>query len=179
MFKRVVILEGFDKVGKTTYAANNLEGYRVYRPEESFIDETVGIENRWLISTVVLDFVQSGIETSKFVLNRSIFSSYVYAKLTGIDISEKILDWFKTHKYLKYGTTIIHIKHRDKLTARIIYGAAEKDGPTGFKSFAEYWDYYLKAEKLYEEIYQKLDITPTYVYSYTKFDGTPLWGVVQ
>ena len=130
-----------------------------------------------------MDFLsQVGVEGLKVVIDRGVSSSFVYKHLYGmneVSIEEptvdKVVDWYSKNEFFKSTVNHIHVCHLRKASARQIFEKSKtrEINPNAlsaqmdrFNDFDEYWETYLKAEELFDEVYDKLGIEPIYVKTY-------------
>lgn len=176
--KNLCIIEGFDMVGKTTFIKNFMSDFKYYHPNHDITDCTVGRDHSWTIGYGIIDFFsQVGTDNIKAVIDRGIASGYVYRRLYhGIDVLDPIMDVVEWYSYSDFFKSLchIHICHYNKDTAREIYEKSQsrEANPNAvsaaldkFYNFEAYWDYYCKAEKFYDIVYEMLKIKPIRVAS--------------
>lgn len=181
----VYVVEGFDMVGKSFFMNYVMSDYKVYHATHDLTDETVGRHNSWTIGYGVMDFLsQVGTDNLKVVIDRGVSSSFVYKRLYGMDAEvcfpgeltiDRVVDWYSKNEFFKSGVNHIHVCHLRKASARQIFEKSKtrEVNPNAlsaqmdrFSDFDEYWKTYLKAEELFTEVYDKLDIEPIIVKTY-------------
>lgn len=189
ILKDIIIVEGFEMVGKST-AIKNLfvkEGYTSYHATHDLTDITVGRNNSWTIGYGVLDFLKQYNQNflvhfpAKVVIDRGIFSSYVYQKLYGPegDLDFKILDYYANDEFFHNEITHCYVRPANKAVARMLWENS-KNRPKNpnilsnkydqFKTFEDYWEMYKKAEDLFFESYKIMKIKPYTIQ--VEFNGT-------
>lgn len=179
----MIIVEGFDCVGKDTYVAKTFRDMLVYRPDYNLFDSFFTRNDAWVIGYSIFDYLsQTNTSSDSIVLNRGIASSLVYAKLYNIDsqiLKEtnllELLKWWKSNRVFK-DSTIIHIYHSSKESAEILYNSMVSsrvmEDLDKFESFDDYWRMYLKAEELYKDAYHLLGVTPVMIPSVATLSHT-------
>lgn len=175
--KRIYILEGMDMVGKTTFAKTSMPGYRIYHADHDLVDRAAGRNYSWIIGYGVLDFLrQTGPLSEKIVIDRGVFSSYVYPKLYEEPevLSQSVTTWYENDEFFNEEVGHIYVCHSSEESARQIYEESRHrpENPNvlsaaydTFESFDQYWSTYLRAHELFGEIYGKMWIRPVVVKS--------------
>lgn len=172
----VYIIEGMDMVGKNTFVEENLPGYKLYQCRHDLTDQTVGRDNSWTIGYGVVDFLeQLGVcKDSKLkngvVINRGVFSSYVYARLyNNTYLDKKVLDWYKNNEFFKETIGHIYIRHFSPETAQVIFEKSRLRAQDSneisrkydkFNTFNDYWYVYNMADRLFKEAYDYVGVKP-------------------
>lgn len=168
---KLVLVEGFDMVGKSTLIKELYPNHSKYHATHDLTDETVGRDNSWTIGYGVVDMLSQMYSNGipNLVIDRGVISSYVYTKLSGKEFDSKIMEYYKNNKFFKENIRHILVVHQDKVSAKLIYDrsqsrtlnpnkiSAELDK---FDTFGEYWKQYEKAMNLFIEAYSILGISP-------------------
>lgn len=180
--KNIVVVEGFEMVGKTTFINNELSHFVNYHATHDLTDKTIGRDNSWTIGYGVFDLL-SQIETQAndptksiiyphlaVVIDRGVFSSYVYQKLYGSgELSSEVIEYYKNNKFFHDEVSHLYVVPKNATVARQIYekSASRPENPNAlsnkydqFDSFESYWSAFLKADKLFEEAYQIMNVSP-------------------
>lgn len=173
-YKKIIILEGFDMVGKSTYA-NEFLKVRTYYPNHDITDVTIGRNNSWAIGYSVLDFLsQIDVRDEHIVINRGVFSSYVYSKLYGHsedELPEAVIDYYRNSQFFKDNVSVIYFQHFSRSSAKVIYESSMSRQKSfneltakldQFSDFDQYWRAYSKASELFIESFNLIGVTPYY-----------------
>lgn len=182
----IILLEGFDMVGKSTYAKQHFPSYfNIYECDHDVTDKVIGRSNSWSIGYGVVDFLQKALTNSmtnnlNVIINRGVFSSYVYKRLyEGTLLDSSIINWYKNNSFFRNNIKHIYVRHKDINTAQSIYEASQlrkvPNNPItksldNFNSFRDYWALYTIADSLFTEIYDYIGVTPTIIESGDKFE---------
>lgn len=165
------MIEGFDMVGKTTFLNRYLSDHQIYHCNHDLTDDTIGRENSWTIGYGVIDFLeQVDTKPCHLVIDRGVFSSYVYSRIyQNRQLDKKVLDWYKNNNFFKSSVGHIYLKHHDSSTAEKIFDFAQNreknpnklsDKYDQFKSFNDYWIFYSNADLLFKEAYNYIGVRP-------------------
>lgn len=173
---KVVVVEGFDMVGKTFFMKEHLSQYKIFHADHELTDATVGRNNSWTIGYGIFDLMsQTGLNVSDpIVIDRCVASSFVYSKLfpdggVSKESMDQIVDWYSKCKVFKEDVVHVHVCHYNRCTARKIYEASQhrekNPNPLSaeldkYSSFDEYWSAYKLAECWFESVYSQLGIEP-------------------
>lgn len=172
------IVEGFEKVGKTSFARHVCEeiGGRIWHPTHDLIDQTIGRQDSWTLGYAVLDYIIQIPQEYPVIIDRHVVSSYVYTYYYNKKILDpKIADFYKNNAFYKECVTHYHVQHRDKSTAEEIFNSSKsrEANPNRlsaqydkFSTFEDYWNQYKLFQELFLETYQRLEIYPTIVETY-------------
>lgn len=172
--KKVVVVEGFDMVGKSTWVNEVLGTYQQYTPDHDLTDSTVGRSNSWTIGYGIFDLLsQVGYSGEGIVINRGVASSYVYPQIYNQNpLDLQVIEWYKGNKFFKEETSVLYFFHESQESARVIYENSQKrqknpnklsDKMDQFKDFEDYWSTYTKAHRLFVEAFNKLGIKPEFI----------------
>lgn len=172
-YNNVCIIEGFDIVGKTTYAKEYLSNYRLYEYDHTIIDNTVGRSKAWMPGYSIIDFLSKTDNKKKIVLNRGICSSIVYNKLSNMEeIPEDIIEYYKHSKYFHDKVDILYFYHKSKSSAELLYTSSLSREVNSnkinqsydrFNSFEDYWETYLKYESEFLCSFNLLNVNPYFI----------------
>lgn len=161
----IVIYEGCDMVGKSTFISMN-EIISPYHPSYSLFDKLIDRNNAVTIGLSIIDYYVKCCNTNEFdlIFDRGFPSSIVYSKMYP---NEKSLTNDQVREILSYlssipcGIQIWHIEHKDKDTARKFYEASQlredNEKFDKFNSFEEYWEFYNKMNSKFHEFYEELE----------------------
>ena len=174
--KNLYVVEGMDMVGKSTFMKTCMPNHRIYHARHDLTDSTVGRNNSWTIGYGIIDFAEQMhfddqlIYGNKYVIDRGVFSSYVYSRLySQKEIDPKIVEWYRNNEFFKNKVGHVYIKHRNPDTAKIIFDASQsrEKNPNvisnkydQFNSFDDYWIFYYTADQLFREVYSLIGIKP-------------------
>ena len=168
--KPIYIVDGFDIVGKSTLMKELLPDYKLWYPTHDLSDKILGRHESWVLGYAVLDYLSQVTPSDKIVINRGVFSSYVYMRLyTNKIFPEDIINWYKSNQFFLENIGHIYVKHEDVDSAKLLYESSKSrekssnpvsDKYDSFRTFSDYWVLYNKADLLFREIYQKLGVTP-------------------
>lgn len=174
----IIVIEGMDMVGKSTFVEKNFPTYNVYECRHQLTDDTVGRNNSWTIGYGVIDYLEQlmtspdspNLMNLLTVINRGVFSSYVYGRLyNNIVLDPEIIEWYKNNDFFKNTVDHIYVKHHNLETAQIIFDKSQErqqaDNPLSrkfdkFNTFSDYWIRYNQANQLFKEIYEFIGIKP-------------------
>lgn len=170
---KIVIVEGFDMVGKTSAVERFFSDYETYFATHDLTDVTIGRDNSWTIGYGVVDLLSQMKTLPKLVINRGVVSSAVYSDLYGTvpstKVLEKVLDWYACNEFFAKSITHIYVSHFDYHSAKVLFENSQKrqTNPNElsakldkFKSFDAYWNTYNKADELFRQYYRRLGIVP-------------------
>lgn len=179
LLKDIVIVEGFEMVGKSTVIENLFveEGYTNYHATHDLTDATVGRNNSWTIGYGVLDFLKQYNQNflthfpAKVAIDRGVFSSYVYQKLYGPegDLDSKVLEHYTNDKFFHNEVTHCYVRPANESVSRMLWENSKKrpKNPNAlsnsydqFSTFEDYWKMYKRAEDLFFESYKIMKINP-------------------
>lgn len=177
---RHIIVEGFEMVGKTTYAQKVVRGLTpravLYHADHDLTDKTIGRDNSWTIGYGIFDLLSHADLEETVVIDRHVASSYAYQKLYGgTPLSEEVIEYYKNNEFFHNSISHIHIQHLDRDNAFAIYQKSQSREKNcnelsnkydQFESFDQYWERYLRAQEYFLEAYLKLKIVPTVKYTY-------------
>lgn len=169
--KDIYVVEGFDRVGKTSFMKKELPDFYIYHATHDLTDQTVGRNNSWVIGYGVMDFLQQVHELQEIVIDRGVFSSYVYQRLYGPKgvLDPRVLDYYKNNKFFHEDVGHIYVRHHDVDSAREIYikSQSREKNPNQlsnkydqFNTFDDYWKLYSMADALFSEVYSYIGIKP-------------------
>lgn len=175
----IILLEGMDMVGKSTFVDKKFPNYfTTYECHHQLTDETVGRDNSWTIGYGIVDFLQqmyqdfcnNNLMNCNVVINRGVFSSYVYKKLyNNKNFDSKILDFYKNNEFFKNDIEHIYVRHHNLETAEAIFESSKSREVAdteisrkydNFNTFSDYWIYYCTADQLFKEVYDYVGIKP-------------------
>jgi len=163
--KNIYLIEGFSMVGRSTFIDTAFPASPMYTWNNNHVDE-LNNRNEWNVEYGIIDFLeQVGVRrvanSTGLVLNRGVFSSYVYNYLYSRSrpFDERILESYKNNKFFHNDIGHIYVRHSDQGLAEEMFNKAHEQYPE-FKSFSDYWIMYNYADQCYRDIYKKLGITP-------------------
>lgn len=178
---KVIIVEGFEMVGKTSYAKSlySPDGTRpiIYHADHDLTDKTIGRNNSWAIGYGIFDLLSHSDIKETIIIDRHVASSYVYPKLYGLnsELNPEIVEYYKNSEFFHKSVTHIHIQHESKEEALKIFEKSKTREKNAnelsnkydqFDNFEEYWGRYSKAQEYFLEAYLKLGIHPLVVNTY-------------
>ena len=151
------IVEGFDKVGKTTFIQGGKggKGTKLNKLSNQFGHTSmegqygIGYPQSWVIGAAMIHLVRQANIQEDIVVDRGILSSLVYGEIQenfmGYEyIMTKLLDDMKA-----INAKVIYLRHADKGSANLKYQASlsrdidANDEYDHFEGFEAYWDKYL------------------------------------
>lgn len=179
----ISVVEGFDMLGKTALAnmiENSYKGIGVetttYRCNYKVVDNHLGRNKAWVAgygAVDILKYIKPDKEVN-ILFDRMIPSSYVYDRIygKGTNVTDELVrDLIDNLGNLN--TSYYYLEHKDKESAKRIYDFREKlDVLDEFESFEAYWKTYLLSCELYEEFFEKFNITPIRFISQSSEDGS-------
>lgn len=183
----VVLVEGFDIVGKTSFINKQLVnelGYTTYHTTHDTIDKVVGSDHRWVTGYGIIDMISQIYNTHKLnlAIDRGVFSSYVYNKLYGNDLSSDVINYYINNEFFhSCNISHIYVQPNDKSTSEYLFNLSksrpENDNEISrkydqFSTFDDYWSMYLKAESLFIDAYQIIGVKPIIVNTLRDFKYT-------
>lgn len=163
---RILIFEGFDLVGKTTYAKTLVNN--IYRPDYSVFDKYYSRNLAFMFGYAQADIWSYCKNTSieipeEIAIDRGLFSSYVYSRIyrdTYPRLHEDIVISYLMKLINSFDQVeVYNVNHKNKTSAREIYDynqfhqSSHNEQYDYFLTFEEYFERYLKARDLFEEIY--------------------------
>lgn len=176
---KVIIVEGFEMVGKTSYAKTLAERTNnfIYHADHDLTDKTVGRNNSWTIGYGIFDLLSHIPTEETIIIDRHVASSYVYQKLYGPEgeLYSEVIDYYKNNKFFHDSVTHIHVQHESKEEALKIFEKSKTRDKNSnelsnkydqFDNFEEYWSRYSKAQEYFLEAYLKLGVAPRVVNTY-------------
>lgn len=179
----IVIVDGFEIVGKTSYIKCAYPTYQYYHPTHSLTDKTIGRHNSWAIGYGLMDMVcQFNNDCDfKLVIDRGVASSYVYPFLYNQEstLPTEVLKWYRDNLLLKKRVNFVYLCHKTKDSAKFIYEDALSHRMTDtnslsqkydtFENFEDYWKTYLRADEMFRSVYNYMEIEPEIVYTQRGF----------
>lgn len=174
----IILVEGMDMTGKSTFVKRKVPNYFTsYECHHDLTDKTVGRENSWTIGYGIIDFLQqmcsdpcNNLMNCNVVINRGVFSSYVYGRLYQNNLlDETVIDFYKNNDFFKYDIDHVYVRHHSLDTAERIFESSKTREVADteisrkydkFNSFRDYWVYYNMADQLFKEVYDKVGIKP-------------------
>lgn len=187
----IVLVEGFDMVGKNTYVKKNFPHYcKYFEYDHTLTDITGNRDKAWIAGYGIisfLDYVLKNTNTTNLhvAINRGVLSSVVYEKIYNRkDIQSEILDWYKNNSFFTEEVKHVYVRHHNADTAREIYNKSISREEASneinksydsFNSFEDYWMVYSLADQLFMNTYKHLGIKPTIVETLPNFE----WEVVD
>lgn len=176
---KLTIIEGFEMVGKSTFALKCIENPLIYHPDHVLTDATIGRSQSWVIGQSIIDFLSCGLLDSlestgtNVVIDRGICSSFVYGILHSHElIDSKVIDWYKNNKFFKDKVSILYFHHECKESARKLFEESKKrkKNPNKlsaaydeFSDFENYWRMYCRADALFRESFEILGVRPQFI----------------
>lgn len=171
--KPVYVIEGFEMVGKSTFAKVFLPEYKLYHADHDLTDAVIGRHNSWTIGYGVMNFLSHTLNayTDKFVIDRGVASSIVYPALFNQEqtLSPEVIRWYRTDPFYRDYVGHLLFYHKSKETAKVIWDRA-KSRPASinelsrqydsFSDFEDYWTKYQEAQSLFEGAYRALGVEP-------------------
>lgn len=168
----IILLEGFNIVGKSEYIDKQLPHYYDLYNNSYFCKTISDITKspKWIADSEVIDVVEKLISGSNksnlmnlnLIINQGIFSDYVNSRIfSNKNLDTKILDLYKNNSFFKDYISHIYIRHHDINTAQFIYESAKLNEliPV-FRTFEDYWKMYSYANLLFKEVYDYIGIQP-------------------
>lgn len=150
-----IILDGFYLTGKDDFKDQILPGYTEFH----FLDDSI------------LTFITVVPQDKKIVFTDNIFSELVRDRvLHNTPITSIDLDIYRNTPEFTTVPEYVYLKHASPESAQIHYEDAVKHGFSLFKSFDNYWIYYVNAHEFFKWIYKELKINPR-VFEFQE-DGT-------
>lgn len=183
-YKKIIVLEGFDMTGKSTFAEKILllsdpyHKYKIYNPHHNLTDATIGRHNSWAIGYSIFDFLsQMNLDATDthIIINRGVFSSYVYSELNGSakdKLPAEVVDWYRNSQFFKDNVDVLFFQHFSEATAKEIYDASQdrEENPNKlsrqldtFDGFSQYWDTYRRANELFLESFELVGVSPIFL----------------
>lgn len=164
---KYIIVEGFEKTGKSTLINNlvqhsngKLQAWSFDYHSESSNLGNVPYNSRYLLGVSLNDALLKGIVqfTKPTLVDRGFISGLVYSELYHQENSVH-LDWYRQHYvqiFKDLDIIVLYLTHLDRKNAIIKYNSAEiEESYDQFANFESYWSTYLKADFLYRK-YLKL-----------------------
>lgn len=174
---RVIIVEGFEKTGKSTYLRGLHKNYgmRVIDPDYhnklgAFYQ--MDYSDRYIINLSLIDCISNGIievsPDSILAINRGVVSGAAYAEIYNQRLNcdiDKVLTRM-AHLYRKLGVHHIYVEHQNSYAAKDIYYKADAtESYDEFGGFEDYWNNYQKFDNYFAYLFDKygVDFSTTHV----------------
>ena len=149
MTTNALIFEGFDLVGKTTYARTLVDSS--YRPDYSLLDEDYNRNLAFMIgygqSDLFVYMKDSDLPIPERIgLDRSLISSYVYSRLYPDNLYKPVSPDILVSYYMKMlyafnQVDVYNVYHKDIISARAIYDYNENHETEHTESFDQFEDF--------------------------------------
>ena len=170
----IVVVEGFDMVGKThfmnTYSEFN--NYSYYHPNYYTVDKVLGRDNAWTIGYGIFDMLSSlpASRLPSLLIDRGVLSSYVYGKMFNTELPEEVIMYYKDSNFYHELVDNIIVRHSSKKSASKLYDLSKSrivDNDISSKydtysSFEDYYSNYLRSMDLFREACDLMNIKPLY-----------------
>ena len=153
MATNALIFEGFDLVGKTTYARTLVDN--LYRPDYSLLDNYYSRNLAFMFgygqSDLFVHMKDNGLPIpEKLGIDRCLISSYVYSRLYPDNLFEPLppdvlVSYFMKMLYSFDQVDVYNVYHKDIVSARAIYdynGNHETDHTESFDQFEDFDQYF-------------------------------------
>ena len=153
MSTNALIFEGFDLVGKTTYARSLVDN--IYRPDYSVLDNYYNRNLAFMIgygqSDLFVYMKDNDLSIPERIgFDRSLLSSYVYSRLYSDDPYKPVSPDIVVSYYMKMlyafdQVDIYDVRHKDMVSARSIYDYNknhENDHTESFDQFEDFDQYF-------------------------------------
>ena len=149
MSTNALIFEGFDLVGKTTYARTLVDN--LYRPDYSVLDEDYNRNLAFMIgygqSDLFVYMKDNDLPIPERIgFDRSLISSYVYSRLYPDDVYKPvspdiIVSYYMKMLYAFDQVDVYNVYHKDIISARSIYDYNENHETDHTESFDQFEDF--------------------------------------
>ena len=172
MSTNALIFEGFDLVGKTTYARTLVDN--LYRPDYSVLDNNYSRNLAFMIgygqSDLFVYMKDNNLSIPEKVgFDRSLISSYVYSRLYPDDLYkfvpiDVLVSYYMKMLYAFDQVDVYNVYHKDIISARAIYDY-NKNHETDhtesfdqFKNFDQYFSYFLTSVDHFDHAIDELKL---------------------
>lgn len=173
-YKDIIIVEGFDMVGKTKFAKQEFSEYSHYYANHDLTDITVGRNNSWTIGYGIIDFLSQVHKSGqKILINRGICSSIVYESIYNkTDLNRSIVDYYRNNQFFHDNIDIVYVRHNTRTCAEYIYEMSKSrernknelsDQYDKFKDFNDYWNTYRLFDHKFHESFSMINFDPIVV----------------
>lgn len=170
----IIVVEGFEFVGKShiisliTDELENVHGKSVlnYRPDYESLgyDDILDRSNRYILGLPAIEMYKSVRDTLNaspvLILDRSVFSSYVYSILYNSVPVDRMIQVMSTYRkiFKDFKVSVIQVTPYTEDSSKLLYTQAlsdddHKDKYDKFESFTEYFQVLNKVEYLFNESY--------------------------
>lgn len=191
----IIIVEGYEFVGKSHVANLLIDELSLqsdckvlmYRPDYELVgyDTVLDRKNRYILGLPVIELFGTVMKSFngrvKLMLDRSVFSSYVYSILYNSATESEMMSVFEVYQkvFKDYKVLVVQVSPYTKDSSELLYTQSlsddqHKDKYDKFENFDEYFSMLTKVEALYLDSFQAYNMMypdeVTFVKYYNKLE---------